>query len=189
MSRLSREHWVNAALRLLIGRGVDAVRVEPLAKALKVTKGSFYWHFVDRQALLQAMLDTWQSKATDAIIAEVETRGGDTRTRLANLFRITVSADGRLERAIRSWAVQDQAAAAALQAVDGRRVGYLAALFQELGHSEADGLVRARLGYLALIGQHMTDAGPGPAGWLADGLDAILALLTQPPQANASSAD
>ena len=70
--RLGKEAWVAAAFRLLGRRGIAAVGVEPLAKALGVTKGSFYWHFTDRRALLQALLAYWEERETSAIIADVE---------------------------------------------------------------------------------------------------------------------
>ena len=97
--RLGKQEWINAGLVALAAHGADAVRVERLAETLHVTKGSFYWHFKDRNELLQALLEAWQSRATRAIIDAVETRGGDARARLTTLFTIVAESDGRLGEA------------------------------------------------------------------------------------------
>jgi AcrR family transcriptional regulator len=150
--RLGRADWVAAAMRVLAGSGVEAVRVEPLAKRLGVTKGSFYWHFTGRPALLAAVLAEWERRATLAIIAEVEASGGGAGERLLALFRLALGADGRLDRRVRAWAVDDAAAAAVLRRVDRRRVGYLRRLFAALGFPQAQAGARARLAYSALVG-------------------------------------
>jgi AcrR family transcriptional regulator len=152
-SRLDRRDWINAGLAALAEGGVEAVRVERLAAMLRITKGSFYWHFRDRPDLLAALLEAWQAAATGDIIAHVEARGGDTATRLRLLFAIVTRSDGRLDMAVRNWAGQDAAAAAAMTAVDRRRLAYLANLFGELGFPPAEALARARFSYQALIGQ------------------------------------
>jgi AcrR family transcriptional regulator len=151
-ARLAREDWVAAALRLLAGSGVEAVRVEPLAKRLGVTKGSFYWHFSDRPALLAAVLAEWERRATLAIIAEVEASGGTAGERLLALLRLATGADGRIDRRVRAWAMNEAAAAAVLRRVDRRRVGYLRRLFAELGFPKSQAAARAQLAYHALVG-------------------------------------
>jgi len=151
--RLSRLDWLTASLSALARDGVAALRVEPLAKKLGVTKGSFYWHFADRPALLTAVLAEWERRATDAIIVEVEAAGGDAAAHLALLFRITAAADGRLDRAIRAWAQNDAQAAAVQGRVDGRRFAYLEAQFSALGFPAVEAASRARLSYQALIGR------------------------------------
>ena len=85
--RLDREDWVNAAFERLGAGGVEAVRVEPLAKDLGVTKGSFYWHFRDREALLDAVLEAWEARETDHYIKTAETDGGQPGERLRRFFR------------------------------------------------------------------------------------------------------
>src|ERR1051325_11082310 len=73
-ARLDAEAWVAAAFDALAEGGVDAVRVEPLAKALGITKGSFYWHFADRRALLDAMLTAWADGRIAAIREQATAR-------------------------------------------------------------------------------------------------------------------
>ncbi len=152
-ARLNRQDWLGAALGALARDGEAAIRVEPLAKRLGVTKGSFYWHFADRPALLAAVLAEWELRATDAVIVEVEAAGGDASARLALLFRITAGADGRLDRAVRAWAANDAGAATVQGRVDGRRLAYLAAQFAALGFPLDEAASRARIAYQSLIGR------------------------------------
>jgi len=151
--RLDRSDWIHAGFAMLASGGIDAVRVERLAGALAVTKGSFYWHFRDRPALLAAMLEAWQAEATSDIITRVEAKGGDAAARLASLLSIVFRSDGRLEMAVRDWASRDEGARAAQMIVDQRRLAYVETLFLDLGFGAAEALARARFAYQALIGQ------------------------------------
>lgn len=154
--------WIDAGLRALRRDGIDAVRIERLASALGKTKGSFYWHFADRPALLAALIAAWRARATHAVVEEVEAAGGDAAAKLARLMTITLTADGRLERAMRDWAGRDGAAAAALAEVDARRVGYVAERLAETGLPPETARLRARFLYFALIGRFA--AAPAPMG-------------------------
>src|SRR5690349_6870963 len=130
--RTPRERWIEEGLRALADRGPDAVRVEPLAKAIGVTKGGFYWHFEDRSALLEEMLGHWERTGVDEVIAEVEARPGDPRERLRRLFALAQARGGailRTDLAVRDWARRDPAVAARLRRVDDRRMDYMRALF------------------------------------------------------------
>ena len=113
------------------------MRVERLAERLGVTKGSFYWHFANRDALLADMLVAWRRVATHAIIDEVEAAGGDPLAKLQTLFAIVARLEGRLELAVRRWAAVDAPAREALVGIDKRRLDYLEALFCELGFDRA----------------------------------------------------
>ena len=76
-TRTPRSEWINQGLRALAAGGPDAVRIEPLAQALGVTRGGFYWHFSDRRALLEEMLDTWERVTTEEVTERLEREGGD----------------------------------------------------------------------------------------------------------------
>src|SRR5437667_12142563 len=91
ITRTPRDRWVDEGLRALAAGGPDAVRIEPLAQALGVTRGGFYWHFDDRRALLDEMLDAWEWATTDEVIERVESEGGDARTRLRRTFALISS--------------------------------------------------------------------------------------------------
>lgn len=153
-ARKSKDGWLEAALEALAEGGIDAVRVEALARSLGVTKGSFYWHFSDRGDLLAALLDRWEDAGTQAIIAEVEAAGGGTRARARRLWKRTVETPHlAAELAIRTWARHEEAVATRVRRVDDRRMGYLRRLFGELcppGDVEA----RCLLFYSLLIGNH-----------------------------------
>ncbi|HCF30711.1 MAG TPA: TetR/AcrR family transcriptional regulator, partial [Cyanobacteria bacterium UBA11049] len=107
ISKLGKQDWIGLGLKVLAESGVEAVRVEPLAKLLNVTKGSFYWHFKNREELLDAMLQDWVRRETDSIITQVEAMGGDAATKLLNLFELAIQDNGQVENAIRAWATKD----------------------------------------------------------------------------------
>lgn len=172
--RLERRDWIKAGLARLASGGIDAVRVEPMAAALGVTKGSFYWHFADRGAYLAGLLADWQTRAAGAVIERVDAAGGDAATRLHRLFEIAWAVDGRLDLAVRHWAGQDAQAAAAVAAVDATRLGYLTDLFAALGLDLPQ--LRARLVYHALLGHYLRASAPQP-GEIA----ALHALVTRAP--------
>src|SRR3954447_1569384 len=120
--RTPRTTWVQEGLRALADGGPDAVRIEPLARALGVTKGGFYWHFNDRRALLDEMLDTWERVSVDEVIEVVEGGGGDARARLGRLFELATSKPEvlRIDLAVRDWARRDPKVAKHLRRVDNR---------------------------------------------------------------------
>ncbi|MET0148477.1 MAG: TetR/AcrR family transcriptional regulator, partial [Acidimicrobiales bacterium] len=102
--RTPRDAWVEAALQAMASGGPDAVRVEALAGSLGVSKGGFYWHFTDRQALLDEMLDTWEKAVVEDVIARVESQPADPRAKLRHLFALASSVDGfATELALRDW--------------------------------------------------------------------------------------
>jgi AcrR family transcriptional regulator len=135
-----------------VGSGIEAVRVEPLAKLLKVTRGSFYWHFKNRDDLLAAILQEWEIRNTESIIQEVEAVGTDPGSKLLNLFELAAQDDDRLEKAVRIWGVHDARASAAIGRVDQRRLDYLQNLFLQLGFSKTEAKVRARIVYSVRLG-------------------------------------
>lgn len=159
--KLGRQDWIEVGLAVLAESGVEAVRVEPLAKRMKVTKGSFYWHFKDRSELLDAILAEWVEIDTNGIIERVNQIDADPKTKLLRLFELAIAndslipglADGSLENAIRAWATSDPKVAALIARVDRQRLNYTKALFLEIGFSEAEALTRARLAYYSLVGE------------------------------------
>lgn len=177
--RLSRADWIAAGFRALSTDGPNGLRVEPLARAMKVSKGSFYWHFSDLAAFRTAMLDFWQAQATEAIITRSSVGAPAPERRLEQLIHAAtepVPADlggAGVERALREWARQDPAAASVRRAVDARRLSYLERLFTEAGSPAA--ARHARTLYAALIGFEELDEGAVAA--TRAGLLALLALL------------
>jgi AcrR family transcriptional regulator len=152
--RTPRDAWVEAALAALATGGPEAVRVEALATRLGVTKGGFYWHFKDRAALLDEMLDAWERSMVGDVIAEVESDPGDARAKLQHLFELAVSAADLLpvELAVRDWARRDDAVATRLHRVDNRRMDYLRSLFAPICADDADVEARSILAFSIFIG-------------------------------------
>lgn len=132
------------------------MRVEPLAKDLGVSKGSFYWHFSDRAALLDAVVDTWERRGTLAIIEAVE-RGSETPAeRLWTLFERTFGTDADVdafETAVRAWATRDPHAQAVTHRVDRQRLTFVSNLLHAAGIPKAEAKRRADLLYCTLIGE------------------------------------
>ena len=165
--RTPRGAWVDAALQALAAGGPDAVRIEPLAKALGVTKGGFYWHFADRRALLDEMLDAWERRSIEDVIDRVEGEGGDARDRLRRLFALAASSDARTMRetdlAVRDWARRDPAVAVRLRRVDNRRMEYLRSLFAGFCPDDDDVEARSLLVASLWVGSHFMAADHGDA--------------------------
>ena len=164
LTRTPRGSWIDEGLRALAAGGPDAVRIEPLARALGVTKGGFYWHFEDRRALLEEMLDRWEQVSIDEVIAHVETRGGDARARLRRLFALAGASDDLLEidLAVRDWSRRDSAVAERLRRADNRRMDYMRSLFGAFCPDEDDVEVRCMLAFSLWIGTHFVAADHGP---------------------------
>ncbi|MGW5571894.1 TetR/AcrR family transcriptional regulator [Nocardia thailandica] len=133
--RLTADDWATAAFAALESGGLPAVAVEPLAKRLGATKGSFYWHFKDRAALVEAALAKWEQLGTEQVIADAAATS-DPHERLHLLFGrvIDYAAHGRVDLALLAAADQPSVAAA-LRRVADRRIAYVTELLIELGHT------------------------------------------------------
>ncbi len=162
--RLSAADWIEAATQVIAEAGVSAVAVEPLAQRLGVTKGSFYWHFANRDALLQATLERWEREDTEAAIAALEAIG-DPHDRLRRLIVQALSepsrfddaspASGDVEHAFHlalSDAADDPIVRPILQRVSERRIDYLVECYRALGLEPAVARQWALLAYAAYIG-------------------------------------
>jgi AcrR family transcriptional regulator len=162
-ARTPRSKWIEEGLRALSAGGPDAVRIEPLAQALGVTRGGFYWHFDDRRALLEEMLDTWERASIEEVIERVEGEGGDARTRLRRLFALASSSDELLsiDLAVRDWARREPTVADRLRRVDNRRMDYLRSLFGAFCPDEDDVEARCMLVASLWIGNHFMAADHG----------------------------
>lgn len=154
--QLSVKDWLDQGLKTLAKRGFTALKAEPLAKAMGVSRGSFYWHFADIAAYRSAILSHWREVAAEQVIAELEAvpKGGDA---LALLLRRTFSARLALERAVRSWATVDAVARAAVLEVDQRRIGYIETLLRQTGFPENVARGRAQIFYWAFIGYALSE--------------------------------
>ncbi len=149
---LTPEDWVSAATQVLVDHGIDHVRVDVLAGELNVTRGSFYWHFRDREDLLRRVLRAWREESTVQLTKRLEVARSDPRELLADVItlpfrgRAAVRA-ARIELAIRAWARRDPMAREALDEADASRIGYHETLFRALGFAPDEAAHRAFLLY------------------------------------------
>ena len=107
--RGSHEGWLGAARELLLESGVDSVRIQPIAKRLRLSRTSFYWFFKDREALLDALVAQWRDKNTGAIVRQSEAYAESLPEAMLNVFDCWLDPalfDSKLEYAIRAWALQ-----------------------------------------------------------------------------------
>lgn len=158
-----RERWIDEGLATLSTGSIDAVRVEVLAERLGVTKGGFYGHFTDRNALLEAMLDAWEIEAVDEVLAAVDREGADSKSRARRAGALTFS-DERLlplDLAIRDWARHDQRAAERLHRVDNRRMELLRETMRTFCDDHDEVEARSLLAFSAAIGTHLLAADHG----------------------------
>ena len=149
---LTPETWIEAATTVLVDHGIDHVRVDVLATQLGVTRGSFYWHFRDREDLLRRVLQAWQQSATEQLTKRLETARTDAREQLRDVIslpfrgRAAVRA-ARIELAIRAWARRDEMARQAVDEADASRIAYHAQVFGALGFAADEAAMRGFLLY------------------------------------------
>jgi AcrR family transcriptional regulator len=158
-AKLSATDWMRAAFQNLSSGGVEAIKAEVLAKKLKTTKGSFYWHFKDVPSFKADMLKLWEAEATMAIMKTVTKLAPKGRERLSALSSIVsrMNAENeygglRAEPAIREWARTDQQAATAMRRVDAGRIAFVKRLFVECGFEATEAKLRAELFYSGFLG-------------------------------------
>jgi AcrR family transcriptional regulator len=162
-----KAQWLSAGLEALRTGGVGSVRVERLAAGVGITKGSFYHHFRDRDALLEALLDYWSREMTDAEFERIQTLRGGLAARLVALAEdVLEKGMGRYDPAVRAWARQDRKVGAVVAQVDRRRVKALAGFFEEGGFTAAEARTRARTFYTFLLGEPQVRAPAREAGEL-----------------------
>lgn len=154
---VSREAWLEGAWKLLAEGGDEALRVEVLARRLSITKGSFYWHFADREALLQAVLDAWEKRESEGLTAQLH-GGGEKQKPKAQLRALLAWLAPRLggEAGLRLWARRDKACAKVVATIDAQRLSVLEKAFAATGSGGKgsggkESAARARLAYALLL--------------------------------------
>ncbi|OZG73954.1 TetR family transcriptional regulator [Hahella sp. CCB-MM4] len=153
--RGSADIWLQAAYENLIESGVDAVRIQPLAKQLKLSRTSFYWFFKDREELLSALLAQWREKNTGNLVKQAERYGESIIESVLNVFDCWLDQDlfdTHFEFAVRSWALQSNDVKAQISEADEIRLAALRSMFLRFGFEGEAADVRARTVYLTQIG-------------------------------------
>lgn len=160
--RLGKSDWLEVALETLKTEGVEGVYVEPLAKKIGITKGSFYWHFKDRPALLNELLVFWKSKHTEGLVGFLENLSDtdDKGVEVDKLWELMKYINNfepdAYDPAIRSWALTDKSAAKAMLEVDEKRLAIINQLLLEKGVEDIAAMVRARMIYFYITGETAT---------------------------------
>jgi len=155
---LTPERWIEAATGLLVDQGIDQVRVDVLARDLGVTRGSFYWHFRDREDLLRSVLQAWRQRATEGLTLRLEQASSDPREQLRDVLSLpfrgrAAGRAARIELAIRAWARRDALARQYVDEADASRIGYIAQVFSALGFAIGEARARAFLLYSYLVAE------------------------------------
>ena len=158
--RTTREDWLNAAIEVLSGEGVDQVRIANLAKRLDCARSSFYWYFRDRDDLLAALLAHWQGKNTRAVLSHAGMAAPTINMALINVFwglldRKTF--DTKMDFGVRDWARRDEAVRRAVDLSDDLRLDALQSMFTRYGYDPDEAAVRARVVYFTQIGYETLD--------------------------------
>jgi len=156
--RLQPSHWIWAGFRALVQGGPQALRVEPIARELGTTKGSFYWHFADLAALRAAMLEAWEQVATTDITTAVRQSGLPARAQLLLLVeKVSVppgaeAGGAAVEPAIRDWGRTDPMAREVLERVDRQRLADLRSFFDAAGLAPTASKQASAVFYATVIG-------------------------------------
>ena len=157
--QLDRAAWIQAALDTLADGGVTGIRVEVLAKRLHVTKGSFYWHFKDRQDLLAGVLDTWKDGRIRDIIKQTRPEPGKEEAQIFHVIDVYSASRNKkgilIELAMREWARRDAQAAATVEEVDAWRLRCARELFLAIGLPLHEASTRSMLLYAYVFGVSM----------------------------------
>jgi AcrR family transcriptional regulator len=159
---LDREEWVKAARAALIKEGIGAVNVLSLSRKLKVTRGSFYWHFSNLADLLDAVLEDWKANNTAAlerVVREGGSNGPAEFEAVVDLWVREKDYDPAWDSAMRQWALQSPRVAKAVKQVDERRISLIQQIFLDLGFRDPEALVRARITYFHQVGYYTLGLG------------------------------
>jgi AcrR family transcriptional regulator len=155
--QLSARDWLDQGLKALVQDGFTALKAEPLAKAMGVSRGSFYWHFRDVEAFHAEILKYWREVAAERIIGDVEAASAGQGDTLQILLHRVFGERRALENAVRRWALVDPAARGAVRAIDKRRLAYVEDLLRSSGISPDVARARARILYWAYLGFALSD--------------------------------
>jgi AcrR family transcriptional regulator len=156
-TKASREDWLRAALESLISGGVEQVKILPLARALSVSRSSFYWYFKRREDLLEALLRHWQAKNTQSILDRAGLPSRAIDQGILHIFECWTDDrlfDPRLDSAIRDWARGSKKVRGIVQKADGKRVAAITQLFRRHGYEAKEAFIRARVLYFTQVGYY-----------------------------------
>jgi AcrR family transcriptional regulator len=155
--RLGRDQWLARAMDVLAREGGAKLRIDRLVRDLGVTKGSFYWHFKDREDFVASLSAYWAEYSTRQVIDKLGRSRGDAKARLAAVVEAVFSEDlGRYDLVMRAWAARQPEVAAVVKRVDEQRFAFIRSLFSEIGFRGQDLETRTRVFVCYMAGEHVT---------------------------------
>mgnify|MGYP001765712600 CR=1 FL=1 len=157
---LSRQDWLDLALRTLVEDGIDRVKVQIMAKRLGVARSSFYWHFASQDDLHKAMLEDWLRKNTSPIIERAMRPEPDVNRAIISVFECWIDEslfNPELDIAVRLWGRRAANVRAVVMEADALRLDALRRMFLRYGFPEKEAKIRARVIYFTQIGQYTLD--------------------------------
>jgi AcrR family transcriptional regulator len=151
--RLSQQDWLENALTVLSKKGRAGLSIKDLSEALGVSRGSFYWHFKDRNHFIHALLEYWYEEYTAGAPAAIGRDSGTAEERLLRLLRLVHDHDlTRHDLTMRTLAILDPQFSRSVRKADRFRLDFVQSLFVEMGFSKNEVHVRARscLAYMTM---------------------------------------
>lgn len=181
-NRLTEREWIDAAFRHIAKANFDDIRVEELAREIGVTKGSFYWHFRNRQHLVERVLEHWMDRATIQVTRWARSEEGTGKERLARLLSLPANTPpdkhgADIELAVRSWARREKLAAETVRKVDEMRAEFFLELMGALGFSGGEARRRAAIAQSFMLGEALLKTHPDRQERLA-AVDMCVAFLS-----------
>jgi AcrR family transcriptional regulator len=158
-TRATRELWLDAAYYLFVSEGIEAVKVMPLAKKLKLTRTGFYWHFKDLSDLHDAIIEIWQTRNTGIVIERCAAPAQSLCAAVLNLIDCWIDNDlfdAPLDLAIRNWARSDSKLQSLVQQSDSARLKAVTAVFERFGRTGDAAHYRALTAILTQTGYYST---------------------------------
>ena len=155
--KVTRDDWLNAARDVLVTEGAASVKILPLSTRLGVSRSSFYWYFENRNDLLAALLEEWETRNTARIVSQCEAKSDNITEALCNFFRCFVDAsqfDTGLDFAIREWSRREPTVRKLVDQADQTRLGAVIKMYERHGYVSADADARARILYYMQLGYH-----------------------------------
>lgn len=157
-TQIGREYWLVAAREAIIQGGVENVKIDRLARLLNVTRGGFYWHFKNREDLLDALLADWEQTNTKPLFDAAEAaKDGDGASKFVAVSLVWIEEKGfspAYDAAIRDWGRISKRVVDVVRRVDNRRVKLLQTIFQDMGYEEAEAQTRAQIMYYHQVGYY-----------------------------------
>lgn len=160
--RLGKQEWINAGLEALKKSGARALKAEPLAKGLGVSRGSFYWHFESKEDFEVLIVKEWRLRSTQTVIVEID-KIPDPKKQLSELIDLAMSNNMALDKAIRAWATHNVIVAKTVAQVDKERIRYVESLLQNAGVSKIDVHLRAKMIYWSSLGRQIAISSARPS--------------------------